>query len=351
LSLPFRVAYVIDPRFPGGTAAAVAAELRAIGREGRISVHAIRSAMFSDRQPVSPQIEAALADLGLSLNWDAPEIAADLVILHNPVFLKRDHVLATRIIARHLVVVTHENLLRPGGDEGFDADHCLGVIDRASMVLRKSLAPISAHNRTTVTAWLDAQRRPGWSILAQDWFNICDLAIFEPTDAPKDRRGRHSRPGFEKFPGPEEMDLCFPEHAQSNIILGADTFLKDELPRAHWRMLPFRSMPVDEFLTHLDFMVYFTSSRWCESFGRVLAEGVAAGKVVISDPATAETFHGAVIGTRPADVDAIIREFIQTPALYAAHVRQAQARLLAFSATGFRQMFSQVVQTTAAAAA
>jgi hypothetical protein len=222
---------VIDPRFSGGTSAAVAAELRAISREGRVSVHAIRSEMFGT-QPVSPQNEAALADLGLSLIWDAPEIAADLVVLHNPLFLKRDRVLATRIIARHLVVVTHENLLRPGGDEGFDADHCLGVIDRASMVLRKSLAPISAHNRTTVTAWLAAQHRPGWSILAQDWFNICDLAILEPTDAPKDRRGRHSRPGFEKFPGPEHMDLCFPKHALSNTILGADTFLKAELPRA-----------------------------------------------------------------------------------------------------------------------
>ena len=350
MSLPFRIAYVIDPRFPGGTAGAVSAELRAIGREGRISVHAIRSAMFGT-QPVSPQIEAALADLGLSLIWDAPEIAADLVILHNPVFLKRDHVLATRIIARHLVVVTHENLLRPGGVEGFDADHCMGVIDRASVALRKSLAPISAHNRSTVTAWLGAQRRPGWSILAQDWFNICDHAILEPTDAPKDRRGRHSRPGFEKFPGPEDMDLCFPKHALSNIILGADTFLKDAQTRPHWRMLPYRSMPVDEFLTHLDFMVYFTSPRLHESFGRVLAEGVAAGKVVISDAATAETFGGAVIGAGPAEVDAIIAEFVHSPALYAGHVRQAQARLLDFSASAFRQMFSGIVQTTAAGAA
>jgi hypothetical protein len=350
LSLPCRIAYVIDPRFTGGTSAAVAAELREVGRGARLSVHAIRSGMFG-AQPVSPQIEAALADLGLPLIWDAPQIAADLVILHNPLFLKRDRALNTRIIARHLVVVTHENLLRPGGAEGFDADHCLRVIDRASVALRRSLAPISAHNRTTVTAWLAARRHPGWSILAQDWFNICDFAMLEPTHAPTDRRGRHSRPGFEKFPGPEDMDLCFPSHALSNVILGADTFLNDGQSRPHWRMLPYRSMPVDEFLTQLDFMVYFTSSSLQESFGRVLAEGVAAGKVVISDPATAEMFHGGVIGARPAEVDAIIAGFVRSPALYADHVRQAQARLLAFSASAFRQMFSRVVQTTAATAA
>lgn len=92
MSLPLRIAYVIDPRFPGGTSAAVAAELREVSREGRISVHAIRSGMFGP-QPVSPQIEAVLADLGLSLIWAAPEIAADLVILHNPLFLKRESVL------------------------------------------------------------------------------------------------------------------------------------------------------------------------------------------------------------------------------------------------------------------
>jgi hypothetical protein len=350
VSLPLRIAYVIDPRFPGGTSAAVAAELREVSREGRISVHAIRSGMFGP-QPVSPQIEAVLADLGLSLIWAAPEIAADLVILHNPLFLKRESVLPPRIIARHLVVVTHENLQRPGGTDGFDADHCLKVIDRASLALRRSLAPVSAHNRRTGAAWLAARPQSGWSLLAEDWFNICDFAMLAPTHTPADRRGRHSRPGSEKFPGPAEMDLCFPAQARSNVILGADAFLKDGQPHPHWRMLPYRSMPVTEFMTLLDFMVYFTSSRWRESFGRVLAEGVAAGKVVISDPATAETFHGAVIGAHPAEVDGIIAGFVHSPVRYRNHVLQAQARLRPFSASNFRRMFRRVLQTAGGAPA
>lgn len=350
MSLPFRIAYVIDPRFSGGTSAAVAAELREVSRAGRVRVHAIRSAMFG-AQPVSPLIEAAVADAGLPLVWDAPEIAADLVILHNPLFLKRDSTLTTRIIARHLVVVTHENLFRPGGVEGFDAGHCLTVIDRASLALRKSLAPISALNRTTVGAWLAGHPTSGWGILTEDWPNICDFATLAPTPAPADRRGRHSRPGFEKFPGLAEMDLCFPAHARSNVILGADSFLTDGPPRPQWRLLPYRSMPVPEFMTLLDFMVYFTSSQWRESFGRVLAEGVAAGKVVISDPATAATFHGAVIGARPAEVNAIIAGFIKTPARYRDHVLQAQALMGAFSTREFRLMFDRVLQTATGALA
>ena len=112
-----------------------------------------------------------------------------------------------------------------------------------------------------------------------------------------------------------------------NVVTESGWFdrVKDGPSRPHWRMLPYRSMPVSEFMTHLDFMVYFTSSQWRESFGRVLAEGVAAGKVVISDPATAATFHGAVIGARPAEVNAIIAGFIKTPARYRDHVLQAQA--------------------------
>lgn len=350
MKVPFRIACVIDPRFSGGTSAAVAAELRALSREGSLCVHAIRSRMFG-KQPVAPQINAALLDLGLSLIWDAPQIAADLVILHNPLFLKRDLALTTQIIARHLVVVTHENLLAPGGAEGFDAEHCLKVIDRASLALRKSLAPISAHNRRTVASWLATRPNLGWTILGEDWINICEFATLAPTSDPADRRGRHSRPGFEKFPSMPEMDRCFPPHARSNVILGGDTFLQDEQSHPHWQILPYRSLSVDKFLTRLDFMVYFTSPLWRESFGRVLAEGIAAGKVVISDPGTAATFHGAVIGAKPAEVDAIIARFVNSPTRYRDHVLKAQSKLQAFSADTFRQMFTRTLQSREVGAA
>lgn len=334
-----RVAYVLDPRFPGGTSAAVAEEITAIRPLVRPEVHALTSRMFQGHT-VSPALAAALDGTGVEEVWDAPVIAADTVILHNPAFLKFDVTLGRRIVARELIVVTHENFLRPGGAEGFDVAGCLDRIDRGTLALRKTLAPVSVHNRATVAGWVARNGlRPGWTVAAEDWFNICAHPLAPATDAPRDRRGRHSRPGFEKFPPRGTLDLCFPPHAEANVILGAEVLMA-EPPPPHWQLHPFRGLDLARYFEMIDFMVYFTAPTWQESFGRVLAEGIAAGKVVISDPATASGFGGAVVAARPGEVDAVIAGFVAEPARYAAHVRAAQATLARFSAEAFRARFA-----------
>jgi hypothetical protein len=330
-----RIAYLIEPRFPGGTSAAVARELRAVAPQARIAVHGVSSAMFPGR-PRAVALTDALDDLGLTLRLDAPRIPAERVIVHNPSFLKRDTALRTRIVAEELIVVTHENFLRPGGHETHDVARCLDLLDRATLALRKCLAPISPHNRATVEGWLAAHPAHGhWQVLAEDWTNICDFPLRPPTGAPRDRRGRHSRPGFEKFPGPADLDLCFPRHAEANVILGAD--LLDDLARdrPHWQTHPFDTLDLESYFGRIDFMVYFTAPTYRESFGRVIAEAIAAGKVVISDAETASAFGDAVVAARPHEVDAIVAAFVAAPDRYAEQVRRAQARLAEFSADAF----------------
>lgn len=329
------LAYVVEPAFPGGTSSAVAHELRAVRGRARITLHGITSRMFPGR-PVAPVLDAAIADLGLELVRDAARIAADKVIVHNPSFLKFETDLPTRIVAREIVLVTHENLLRPGGGESHDVAHCLDLIDRGTVALRRSLAPISPHNRATVRDWLAAHpRHRHWQVRAEDWINICDFPLAPPSPAPRDRRGRHSRPGFEKFPSPRAMDLCFPPYAEANVILGADALGDLAATRPHWRAIPFGGMELPDYFDAIDFMVYFTAPTFRESFGRVLAEAIAAGKVVLSDADTAAVFGDAVIATRPEEVDAVIAAFLAEPGRYAAQVARAQARLADFSAAGF----------------
>lgn len=339
------VAYILEPRFPGGTSSAVATELRATATMARVSVNAIRSKMFKGDN-IAPPLEAALRDLGLKMVWDPQTISADIVILHNPSFLKFQSRLGTQIIARHLIVVTHENFLRPGAVEAFDVAACLEQIDRGSIALQKSIVPVSQYNRSTVEDWLLRHRASGnWSLLDVDWFNICSFSFMQPNHFPEDRRGRHSRAGFEKFPSIEDLDICFPKHAQSNIIIGADTFMKEKLNRPHWKMIPFRGIDIDKYFEMIDFMVYFTSSTWRESFGRVVAEAIAAGKVVITDPGTASTFSGAAIPASPSEIDGIIQAFISDPPRYSEYVRKAQETLLAFSADVFQRRFSGFLQS------
>lgn len=335
------IAYILDPRFPGGTSSAVARELRVVRGLGYpVSVYGITSAMFRSADP-APVLAEALEDLGLDLIWDPPAISADRVILHNPAFLKFDRALAPRILAHSLIVVTHENLIRPGGAEGFDMDNCLGLIDRASLAARKLLAPIAPANRAGVMTWLDG--RPAWShwgVVPEDWFNICDFDLVAPAATPRDRRGRHSRPGYEKFPDLCAMDACFPTHAEANLILGADTFIAEGVLRPHWNLQPFRAMPVAAFLAEIDFFVYFTAPTWRESFGRVIAEAIAAGKLVITDRDTAQSFGKGVIGAKPADVDAVVAHHLAAPPRYQDRVRRAQSDLAAYSAARFGTMFT-----------
>lgn len=330
-SAPTHVALLVDPRFPGGTAAAVAREVAALHPRVRLAVHALPTRMF-DGRPVNPVLQAALDAAGLPLRTD-PVVRAEVVVLHNPAALKFDTVCPLRILCDRLVVVTHENLLRPDGAEGFDVAHTLALIDRAAIARARRLAPVSAWNRARTDAWL-AGRRSGWRQAPFDWPNICDFALRPPPAAPRDRRGRHSRPGLEKFPPPDRMRAHFPAHAECNRILGADALMLDR-PPPHWDCLPFGAEPVDDFLASIDVVVYFTHPLLRESFGRVIAEAIAAGKLVVTDPGTAATFGPGVLASDGNDVDDLVAAHLADPAAFAARVGRAQADLARFTPDRF----------------
>jgi len=313
---------------------AAAAEIRALADVVDLEVVALETAMFSGRR-VHPALAAALEERGLELAWEPPVVRADTVVVHNPSCLRFDTALSVRISCAQAVVVTHENFLRPNGSEAFDVAGCLRLLERAMVCGRRYLAPVSPYNRRTVADWL-ARAGRAWTLLATDWFNIVDAALLPPTSAPRDRRGRHSRPGFEKFPPPHVMRAHFPPHAEACIILGGDGLrLEPEAIPAHWDLRPFGATAVDAFLREIDVFVYFTNPLWRESFGRAVAEAIAAGKVVITDPATATSFPEMVIASDGSDVDRIVAELVRAPERYVEVVRRAQSGLARFAPEAF----------------
>lgn len=330
-----RLTIVADPRFPGGTSAAVAAEIMALAGSYDLSFVALETAMFKGRS-ANPVIEAALDAVSLDIVWDPRVIHADTIVFHNPSCLRFNSSLSTRMSCAEAFVVTHENFLRPGRSEGFDVAGCLGLIANALVCGARWLAPVSSYNRETVLEWL-ARGSDGWVCAPGDWFNICDAPLTPPVPRPRDRRGRHSRPGPEKFPPLETMLAHFPARADCNIILGADALIAggDAFP-PNWDLRRFGATDVRRFLSEIDFFVYFTHPLWRESFGRVIVEAIAAGKAVITDPGTAQTFGDAVIGTDGHDIDEIVSAFLDDPQRYSDFVRSAQATLARFSAEAFR---------------
>ena len=344
------LALVLDPRFSGGTSSAVAREIAALSPVFDLQVAFIGSRMFGKGRSVHPSIAKALEQTGVDATWDPPLVQAETAVFHNPSFLKHDDALHPRFNCTRAVVVAHENFLRPDGTEGFDVSKTLGLIAARLPPCPKVIAPVSPGNRQTVTTWLAGARAGSvpWDIASVDWFNICDFDSVPPTATPRDRRGRVSRAGFEKFPDMAAMALHFPASAEHCAILGADTFLLPGAnPPAHWRLLPFGSADVSEFLATIDFFVYFTHPNWRESFGRVLAEAIAAGKIVITDRETARNFGKSVIVSDGHDLDRIITGFVTAPRRYQTFVRAAQRRLSEYSADAFRRAVCGYLRTDA----
>jgi len=336
------IAYVLEARFPGGTSSAVAQELRTISPAYRPEVFFLKSNMFRG-DAASPQISAAVQDVMLPFTPCPKAVAADTVIIHNPAFLKMQKSLGTSILARQVIVVTHENFYRPGGAPGFDVDAALDAIASSSLAQHKILAPISPYNRSGVEQWLSSTGNTAWTILEEDWFNICDFTFQDPTPTPRDRRGRISRAGNEKFPSLAAMDQSFPPGAECNLLLGADNLLPFASTRAHWDVLPFGSMAGEAFFDSIDFMVFHTSDTCRESFGRVIAEAIAAGKLVITDALTGSTFGEGVVFADPPDVSSCIEYLIDNPKMYQDLVRRAQDRLLTYSSERFMGFFDNMM--------
>jgi len=263
-----------------------------------VRVAALRTRMFADR-PLHIELARTCADLGIEIELDLKTIADDVIVFHNPSFLKFETGDLPRLMCDFALIVNHENLLTPQGLEGFDVGHCLGLLDEALLCRQAQMAAVSPYNRSTIENWQATQDNP-WQIAPALWPNIIDLPRANPNARPQDRRGRHSRVGA-----------------------------------AYWHIHKFRSLSVDRFLSMIDFFVYFTHPALQESFGRVLAEAIAAGKMVITDPATAQTFGPGVMGCSIEQVDGIIQSHIADPKAYVECVRQAQAGLDAFAPAQF----------------
>ena len=341
---PTRVTLVVDPRFPGGTSTAVASEILTIAPVVNLRVATFESKMFKGTS-IHPAIDDACDVTGTPIDINPALVSAEVVIFHNPSCLKFNEVFLQRIVCDRLFVVCHENFYRPTGGENFDIEKCLSLLRNATLARQMFLAPVSGWNRLGLTEW-NNKGNAIWEITDINWNNICEFDVNSPTHSPRDRRGRHSRPGFEKFPDLSTLELLFPSTCESVRILGAESLMEETTPEM-WELLPFGGESVDAFLKSIDFFVYFTNPTCRESFGRVIAEAISAGKLVITDHGTGATFGAGVIQAEADEVDEIIRAFIASPTDYCQHVESAQLALNAFSAASFLEQFNSLLRSTA----
>jgi hypothetical protein len=329
------IAVVTSEKFPGGTSTALATELPSLAKAGLTTIYSPPLRMFRGL-PANPHLTRAAKQLCVDIQSECYIISARTVVLHNPLIFKFDEEVDFRIVCENFICVMHENLTYPNGTDRFEYRRILGLLDDIVECRSFILAPISGVSRAAIP---DLPAR--FEISGQDWNNIVAAEMVPPTEAPRNRRGRHSRPGMEKWPPIEDLRRCFA--GGESYILGADYIRNHDHGLKNTTFYNYGELAVDRFLSKFDFFAYFHSASWRESFGRVISEAICAGKLVLTHGYLRKTFGDACVYCEPEDVDGLVETYTADPSAYGEKVTLAQRAMAGFSRDAFEEKWFPII--------
>lgn len=333
----YDIAFIADPRFPGGTSTALAQEMGAASAAGlRCCLLPLRGPALRHPWPFHPAVESRISRGEVTLAGQGERIAARFAIVHHPSLMTRLPTGHLGVTADHAVLVLHHPLRDGTGAVQYDLS---AVVANTRSVLGPVpwLAPVGPLVRAQFGP--DPKADHGAPLLERDWYNLIDVSdwldLTGRPDTPRDpplRIGRHSRPFAPKWPATVELARCaYPDLAGFRVsMLGAPAeALRQkygEIP-AHWDLLPFNGLPVQEYLADLDFYVYFHDTTWVEAFGRAPLEAAACGLTVILPPHFEPVFGPAAVYSTEAEVADVLTELAADPKSRALQARRARAHV------------------------
>lgn len=292
----FDILIVGDFRFPGGTSTAIAHELRAL-RSTRHSVglYHLESTYLDNRADWHQEIVAEAAKGGGKFLPRDAKAEAKVLFVHSPWVIPK--AAPTGLSAAMRILVAHHPPVNATGQLEYDPR----AIERHA---RKAFggwfvwAPISPVCRDA----FDAAGLP-FPRLRTDWTNI---VFVDDWGAARTRLigdrpviGRHSQPRSVKWPANREaLFRVYPNDGDIQVhLMGLAESTKAMIGKFpdNWQIWEPNEIPVREFLSMIDFFVYFHHPDWLEAFGRTVAEAAAAGCVVILPPYLKRTFGDAAL--------------------------------------------------------
>ncbi|MFC7534250.1 glycosyltransferase [Actinoplanes sp. GCM10030250] len=306
------VAILSDFRYPGGTSASIAAEVRAQARAGLSTVLVqVRSPHLKRDRPFNPLLVELLREGQADLGTEGETVHARLLVIRQPRIFTQDLPVVPRIRADRTVVVLNQ---APG-----DAADPARYYDFAEVKTRLEScfetglewAPISPQVRGEVL-----RAAPDAPLAETDWHEIIDTADWwaerNGPVAGVPVIGRHGRPDPVKWPRTaEELLQAYPDNSSLRVrILGGGELAVEKLGRQpeNWEVLEFGTVTPGEFLRGLDFFVYFHDPDLVEAFGRTIMEAMAAGVPVVIGEHFRPVFGDAALYTTPAGVVPLIHQ-------------------------------------------
>lgn len=316
-----------DLRLPGGTTASMAEEIRAQAAAGyRTGLLHVPSGLANTGLGVEPRLRRCL-DEGLAELIPPGQAAhARLAVLRNATVFAE--------VPEHLPV---------------SADRALMIANHVAVDAARVRHFDPAATDRAVTDWLGV--RPTWypigpavrdSLLPDapaidlapvDWVNLLDVDEWATprTGVPAGGTpviGRHSRSSLKKWPeSAGDLRAAYPTDgsAQVRVLGGADAVVEvlGEVPPG-WVVEQFGARSPQDFLSDVDFFVYFHRSDLVEAYGRTIMEAMASGAVAILPEHFRPSFGDAALYTTPQGVQALVARLSADPVAYLEQSRRAQ---------------------------
>ncbi|MCR9079559.1 MAG: hypothetical protein NXH78_10710 [Hyphomonadaceae bacterium] len=301
-----------DPRFAGGTSAAVLADVKAMSDAGLSVGLALMESVgfFQETDTENPAI-VNLADLpGVTLIdlEQAQSVRCGIAFFHHPSVFENPVLRAFQVEAVRSVLVAHQPLFLGDGALAFDPFRVQRNV-RAQFGQSLLWAPVSGICRQQFRAYAPLLR-----LTCHDWPNAFDVSDWVPQREKLQTQsltiGRHGRAHPDKWPATgADIALSLPSGPLSNVsVMGADrAFLHARgVDISDWTVLDFNAMPVADYLDTLDVFSYHHAPLWVESFGRTIAEAMLMGVRCVLSPALQPTFGPHALYGDPSEVAGIL---------------------------------------------
>lgn len=306
----YDVVMVSDFRFPGGTSASLATEIRAQAAAGyTTALVQVPAPVLKTQRPFNDKvrscIEEGLADLVLT----GTPLHARLLVVRHPVVFEVQPSTPPDITSDRRLMVVNQVPSDGSQEEGFYDVAAVQNVVRDVFGGDFLWTPIGPLVR-------DSFREHGGPVELVDWtwhniLNVDDWAA--PRTAPTSDRpviGRHSRPHWRKWPvSAEEILAAYPDDPRFEVrILGGDKVPRQILGQvpSNWTIYPFNSMSATDFLKQIDYFVYYHHPGLKEAFGRAVLEAIASGAVSIVGRHFEPLFGGSCIYAEPHEVQDIV---------------------------------------------
>lgn len=308
----YDVVYAADPRLQGGITKSIVEEITAHASAGyRTALLPLASSLPTTRpidQSLRQIVDEGMVDLVLP---DQPLRCGLLLARGAEVFLEPQTV-RPDVRSDHSLLVVNSFPSDPAQQQGtWDPTEIAASADEL-FGTNWTWAPLSEVVRQVL-----AERYPSLPVARENWANVIDLDEWR---APRSavsrepvRAGRHSRDHPDKWPDDLETLLAAypPDRALTFEMMGGTRTLGRllagrDIPE-NWRLRDFDALPVRQFLSGIDFFVYFHHTRWVEAFGRAPLEALASGAITVLPEYLRDVFDDAALYATPRTSAELLR--------------------------------------------